>query len=326
MARVTDSDRLNLMLSLVVYLLRQDDEVPLAELAAHFKVPEPTIRRVLSDLGVSGLVGYGPDDLFELDYDRLDEGYALLLSSPIQHHTPRLSTRQAAALSAGLSFLERLPGVAGAHELEELRQILAMGAGGSIDAHVKLQPGTTGHDIAALRKAISEGVAVSCNYRDNSGAVTERTLEPVLLESRGEQWYLRAYCRLREGLRTFRVSQMHEIAVTAETIGQAAREARFDENIYTPEKSDLLVSVEADPEGFKFIRDFDPGFEIDREDAPVVRATIHVGLLDVFSREVARYGGHVRVLEPTVAREAVKNYALRLLGENPVVESGIREE
>ncbi|WP_344226733.1 helix-turn-helix transcriptional regulator [Microbacterium binotii] len=53
-------------------------------------------------------------------------------------------------------------------------------------------------------------------YGDRSGARTEREIEPLGYVESNSAWYLIAWCRLREGIRAFRVDRIHEVAVTAE--------------------------------------------------------------------------------------------------------------
>ena len=54
-------------------------------------------------------------------------------------------------------------------------------------------------------------------YSDRAGAQTHRDIEPLgYVESSGV-WYLIAWCRMRTGIRAFRVDRILDVTVTAET-------------------------------------------------------------------------------------------------------------
>ena len=55
-------------------------------------------------------------------------------------------------------------------------------------------------------------------YQDRSGSVTERTVEPAGLLGTSSGWFMVAWCRLRQGARTFRLDRMTHAARTGETI------------------------------------------------------------------------------------------------------------
>jgi predicted DNA-binding transcriptional regulator YafY len=54
-------------------------------------------------------------------------------------------------------------------------------------------------------------------YADRDGAVTQREIEPLgYVGSTAAHWYLMAWCRLRDGLRAFRIDRITSVTVTAE--------------------------------------------------------------------------------------------------------------
>jgi predicted DNA-binding transcriptional regulator YafY len=60
--------------------------------------------------------------------------------------------------------------------------------------------GATGNLAAALRT----GQVLRISYTDRDGGATEREVEPMGFVGKGDNWYLVAWCRLRNGLRAFR--------------------------------------------------------------------------------------------------------------------------
>ncbi len=65
-----------------------------------------------------------------------------------------------------------------------------------------------------IRTAILEKRLLRFDYAAYSG-MTARTVQPVLLHYRGGQWYLQAFCLLRGEFRTFKISRMSHLSLTA---------------------------------------------------------------------------------------------------------------
>ncbi|SMH45165.1 HTH domain-containing protein [Rathayibacter oskolensis] len=55
-----------------------------------------------------------------------------------------------------------------------------------------------------LAQALRTGNVLRISYLDRTGAATERDVEPMGFVGKGDDWYLIAWCRLRDGLRAFR--------------------------------------------------------------------------------------------------------------------------
>jgi proteasome accessory factor C len=62
------------------------------------------------------------------------------------------------------------------------------------------------------------------------------------------------------------------------------------------------------------IADYKPEYEISGNKA--VQVQIAIGELETLGRIVSRYGGKVRILAPESARQAVRDFAQRALGNH----------
>jgi predicted DNA-binding transcriptional regulator YafY len=69
----------------------------------------------------------------------------------------------------------------------------------------------------AIQEAITAGHVLVLHYRDRNDVVTVREVEPVAFAGSRTQWYLLAWCRLRDGGRAFRVDRILAAADTGET-------------------------------------------------------------------------------------------------------------
>ena len=59
-----------------------------------------------------------------------------------------------------------------------------------------------------IQEAITAGHVLRLDYRDRHDEVTVREVEPVAFMATRNQWYLMAWCRLREGSRAFRLDRI----------------------------------------------------------------------------------------------------------------------
>ena len=57
---------------------------------------------------------------------------------------------------------------------------------------------------SGLAAALRTGQVLRITYTDRDGGTTERDVEPMGFVGKGDNWYLIAWCRLRDGLRAFR--------------------------------------------------------------------------------------------------------------------------
>jgi proteasome accessory factor C len=301
------------MLALTGYLISNRQQ-RIEDVAKHFQVTEKEISSAAVTISLSGVGLYRPDELFFLDYDLLEEGIVDLSFAPALEAVPRLSTRQAAAIASGLAYLVELVDPADQSEITELLRILGKGALGQKDLPFMVQPVRGDADLAKARLAVAERRAIKCSYRNSTGEVSDREIEPIRLESRESNWYLRGFCRTNNEDRIFRLDRMRDITVL-EGFTQRSSHSKESEEIYAIRDTDTEVLFEVDPEAFSLIADYKPDFEIRGNKSVQVR--IPIGQLDNLGRIVARYSGKVRVLSPEVARQAVRDFVSAALGELP---------
>jgi proteasome accessory factor C len=229
---------------------------------------------------------------------------------------PRLSSRQASALAAGLVYLSSLPGLVDNSEIEELQKILASDDSTEKKKTVLIETVTRDSDLVAIREAMASGFSITCDYLNLRGETTlNRELEPLRIDSQGEVVYLRAWCPVNNDVRSFRLDRMRNAKPTANPISEAALGAELVDEIYTSSETDTVVTLEVDPEAYSLIYDFKPVEEPESVSKTVKRFKIHVGDVRNLGRVIARFGGAARVISPEIARQSVRDFALNALGE-----------
>jgi len=312
---LSGADRYNFMLALTGYLISHRQQ-KLSDLARHFEVSEKEIKSAVVTISLSGVGLYRPDELFFLDYDLLEEGIVDLSFAPTLEAVPRLSTRQAAAISSGLAFLVDLVDPADRKQIDELLEILGRGTLGTKELPFMVQPNRGDQDLALVRKGVAESRVLKCSYINSSGEVSNREIEPQLLESRDSNWYVRGFCRTNQGSRVFRLDRMRQIEIL-DSFEERSISVVVGSEIYEVRKTDTEVLFEVEPEAFGLIADYKPDYEISGNKA--VQIKIAIGELGTLGRIVSRYSGKVRVLAPETARQSVREFAQRALGNHKPV-------
>ena len=316
MAERISQDRLAFLIALVAYL-PDGDPVPVAEIAAHFGVDPEDVRGSVRLIAVSGVpgetAGYLHGDLFDIDWDALDEHDEVVLTNRVAiDDAPRLSAREAAALIAGLQTLGHLPELAGSEALAGLVAKLARGASGAPSA-VAVNAGAASPALTSLATAIASGRVVSFDYRAADGRRQRRTVDPLRIESIDADAYLRGWCHLRDAVRTFRIDRIAQLAVLEEPATHSAADIDLPEGVFSGADVDAEVTVAFDAGGVALIADYAPRSL--RIDEATGRATAVVAVAHpaIAWRLVAELPDAV-VLAPPSAREAVALRAADALG------------
>jgi predicted DNA-binding transcriptional regulator YafY len=204
-------------------------------LAQRFEVSSRTIERDLSALQQSGVPiwaepgrtgGYCLDashTLAPLGFT-VDEALAVSIALGMLSTSP---FREPA-----VSALRKVVAVMDARSLRETAELAAhvhlLGDGAGRDGTASdgaagdgtAGDGTAGDGAAAappeFARALRSGQVLRIVYRDRHGVETERDVEPLGYVGKGSDWYLIAWCRLRDGVRAFRGDRIAHAVATGE--------------------------------------------------------------------------------------------------------------
>lgn len=303
------TDRAALMLQLVPYLIGKG-EVSVAEAADEFDVTPDQMRSMVEKLTVIGLPGdrgywQMANDLFDIDWDLLDERDIIVITNSVGlERAPKLTTREAAALLAGLQLARTIPGVGDTELYTGLLAKLARGAAGT-PAEVILAPEPVDAVRDRVADALRRGVAVSFTYKAPDAAPTTRTVDPVKVHIASGQWYLQGWCHLREAMRTFHLDRVSDLELTDIPSTHAGDTAPdwFDTGT-----GDVVARVRFPEVAAPLLGDYLDRATLERSGDTVV-ATMRVADELSLRRLATRRSGVVEVLDPPGARRAVAEWA-----------------
>lgn len=307
-------DKLAFLLSLVPYLI-DHEEVTVAEAAAHFQVSETDMREAVQLIAMSGIPGesrqYQHSDLFDINWDEFEDNDRIVLTHSVAiDEAPRFSSREAAALLAGLQYLSALPENADRAALAALMNKLSRGASGPPSPY-RVAAGRADAALPPLREGLVAGHQVEFDYRDAQGRTHRRVVDPLRLDSDDESWYLRGWDHAREAVRTFRLDRMSGVRASGLPVSRAIDEIALSDVLFETSPADLTVVIEVNESALPLLGDYLPDGTRTRAGASpgMVEATIRVGHYHGLKRMVARLPGLVTVREPDDARAAVADWA-----------------
>ena len=305
-------DRLAFLLSFVPFLLERE-RIGVPDAAEHFGVDPEFVREQVRLIAVSGVPGetrqYLDGDLFDIDWGAFEDDDEVVITHPIAlDDTPRFSAREAAALIAGLQYLQALPENANRDAIGTLMAKLTRGSS-SRPLEVAVAPSSGGAALAVLGEAVGSGLQVEFDYVDGRGGHVRRRVDPLRLESVDTDWYLRGWCHLRGAIRTFRVDRMTSLVPTDLPIEHRTEELAMPERLFEGSPDDLVVDVELPRTAVALIADYLPDRVplADRGDrvATALRASHPTSI----ARLAASLAGILTVIGPPEVRAAVADRA-----------------
>ena len=317
--RLLSVDRLSFLLAFVPWLAARGHS-SVSEAAAHFGVSEELVRQTVTLVATSGRPGQSrwvdplPDEMFDIDWDAFDERDELVLTQVIDlAAAPRFSAREAAAVIAGLQYLAGLPESEGSVQIAALHDKLTRAAS---SAPAALGVASTGVDaalLAQIRSAAAAGVQLEFSYLTEQGSRERRTVDPLRVEAVDDDWYLRGWCHLREGIRTFRLDRITELTVTTTPQAEHPSELALSDTLFSPAGDEHEVVVELPTAALPLLGDFLVDAEVVELDGARARATLRVAHFHAVKRLAARMPGALRVVEPREARTLTREWATAAL-------------
>ncbi|HEY4269159.1 MAG TPA: WYL domain-containing protein [Galbitalea sp.] len=305
-------DKLTFLLSLVPFLM-DHDRISVAEVADHFGMSPEQIRDAVRLIGVSGIPGetaqYQHEDLFDISWDDFEENDQVVLTHRVAiDDSPRFSAREASALIAGLQYLSSLPEHADRAAIASLMAKLSRGASAE-PSQVTVQATETNATLALIRDSVGAGLQLEFDYLNSRGEHERRRVDPLRIESLDADWYLRAWCHLREAVRTFRLDRISNPRISAEPITHGIGDVKLPDTLFEGSAHDLIVTIDVASAAAPLLADYVPDGAVTVETDGRLRTSVRVSHYHGLKRLIASMPGVAYVVEPPEARRAVEEWA-----------------
>lgn len=195
MAKVS---RLARLIDLVPYI-SQHQGISIENLAAKFKVSKAEIEKDLWLLYMCGLPGHTPLELMEFEFE---DGYVTVRNAEELKSPRSLTQTEISTLVIGLSILEEQGSTAAGKLKEKLAD--------KLNTPISFKPSGIYKFLNEIEQAIRNNKVLKINY-----AGTVREVIPFEVYHEAENSYLRAYCKRAKDRRTFKVSRINTLEISA---------------------------------------------------------------------------------------------------------------
>jgi len=294
--------KLDRLLGITFYILNHR-RATAGDLAERFEVSRRTIYRDIDALAQAGLPLYtqkGTDGgIFLMEGYRMDSG--TLTKTELKEMLMVLQGARDVLAPPGVKVAADKLSILGAQDGPT--QIAMNFSAMPWQSHAALQ-----RSWQVFREAIETRRTVTFTYINSRGQRSHRTVEPMTLVFRGLNWYLYAFCRVKDEYRLFRLSRMLDPIANAETFTRRDREWQdhfFLEDM--PETPAELVTLQIDAKTAHKALDLFSPEELSWQEDGSIRADIRWPMGDSFDSMVLSFGPHMRVLAPDHVRAHIRD-------------------
>jgi len=287
----------------IVYLLLEKKQMTAKELAEHFEVSARTVYRDVETLSAAGIPIYmakGKGGGISLLPDFVlnkavitEEERADILSS--------LKAVQAVSVTESGTVLNKLGSLFGAQEADWIEVDFGLWGDGEKESVL----------FDLIKSAILEKKVVRFAYAATGREMKERVVEPLKLVFKASNWYLYAYCRLREDYRFFKLKRMRDVELISEKFErQSPKKILQNKNSYQSGELVKVVLKFKKEAAFRAMDDFSE-YEMQDDGSVLVSCEYMVGewLTDI----VIGYGEHCEVISPQWLRDEVEEKLCRMV-------------
>ncbi len=190
----------------IIYILISKGTVTATELAERFEVSVRTIYRDIEALSMAGIPVYTKKG---------KNGGICLMENFVLNKMLISQEEQQEILAALLSVRET--GVSEeAKTLKKLGEFFETQPVDWLDIDLSDWSGSRRQLYEEIKRAVLGRKVISFDYYGQNGGMRRRTVEPVQMVFKEYTWYLKAYCRLREDFRFFKLFRMKRLEVSEE--------------------------------------------------------------------------------------------------------------
>jgi proteasome accessory factor C len=306
---VTSAERLRRLLALVPYVVARR-AVGLAETAATFGMTE---RELIDDLNLAWCVELkSPEPYCPIDLS-YEDGLVTISQAESIARPLRLAADEASALLVALRMLAEAGGDGDAvtRLVAKIEDAAGASAAASSQLSIHIEGSNERGVPAALDAALAARRRVHLRYyvpgRDEA---TERDVDPIKLLVVEGRTYLRGWCRLAEGVRTFRLDRVLDVTVldVPAEVHEEAEPADEDAGLFRPSEADVRVELELAPAA-RWVAEYYPCESVTELGDGRLRVVVRTPDTSLFRRLALRLGEEARVIAPQELADEVRTAA-----------------
>jgi proteasome accessory factor C len=310
---VTSAERLRRLLALVPYVVARRS-VSLTETAATFGMTE---RELIDDLNLAWCVELkSPEPYCPIDLSYEDGEITISQAESIARPL-RLAADEAVTLLVALQMVAEAGGDGDAVASLMAKIEDAAGASAAASSQVQIHIDHPNGPVvpSALNRALSDGKRVHLRYyvpkRDE---VTERDVDPIGLRVIDGRSYFKGWCRLAEGVRTFRLDRVLDVEVldVPAEVPEEAKSDDGDEGLFRPSETDVRAVLDL-AAGARWVTEYYPCESVEDLGEGRLRIVLRTQDTALVRRLALRLGEEARVVAPAALADEVQTAAAAAL-------------
>lgn len=289
----------------IVFLLLSHEHMTARQLAAELYVSTRTIYRDINTLSIAGIPvtsqkGYG-GGLSLLPGFSIDKSY--FTKEEQTHIIQALQILKSARYPDAAKSLSKVAGLF-SHNLQSEWLDIDFSYWGS--------PEKERMNLSALERAIISKYIITFTYYNTSLEITHQTVEPLKLVFKSHAWYLVAYSRKKEDIRTYRMSRMRDIQITDQPFDRILPKDWSITPAYREEYHIPLFRLRfSEKIAYKVYDEFQEK-DITRLEDGKLEVTFRYQLTDWTFLYLLSFGEYVEIMEPAEARTIMKEKAAKI--------------
>ena len=289
----------------IVFLLLRHENITAKQLAEELCVSTRTIYRDINILSVAGIPvtsqkGYGGGL-------SLLQGYSLDKSYFTREEQNNIIQALQILKSSGYPDADKaLNKVAGlfSHQLQSEWLEIDFSYWGS--------PEKERNNITALERAIINKYVITFTYYNAELTVTSQIVEPLKLVFKSHAWYLVAYSKRKNDIRTYKMSRIRELRITNQLFERKLPEDFSITPVYKEEyNTPVFILHFSEKIAYKVYDEFQEKYIKKLEDG-TLEVTFRYQLSDWTFLYLLSFGEYLEIIEPVEARNLLREKAQKI--------------
>jgi len=276
----------------IVYLLLEKEATTAKELAEHFEVSVRTIYRDIDILSTAGIPVY----------TNKGKGGGISLLDNFVLDKSILSEEEQNQIIFALQSLEKLDKNSEKKALEKMSRLFHKEARNWIEIDFSNWDNEN-KKFERIKQAILNRQVIEFTYFNSYGEERKRQVEPLQIWFKDKAWYIKAYCRIKQDYRIFKIARIREIEILEETFERELPK-ELDKKPYEIKFISLELEISKE-KAYRVYDEFEKESITQKEDGNFI---IHVDYPenDWVYEYILSFGEYIKVIAPEYAKDIVK--------------------
>ncbi len=281
----------------IVYILLNKNYITARELAEHFEVSVRTIYRDIDVLCQAGIP----------IYTSKGKGGGIGLLDNFVLNKSVLSKQEQEEIISALQGLNATNYPDLNQVLSKMSSLFGTKQNNWIEVDYSDWSDSQKETFNLIKTAVLQKKVLQFDYYSTYGEKTSREAEPLQLWFKNRTWYLKAYCRNKSDMRTFKLNRMKNLKVTNEAFirEMPAGQQLLQENMPLPEAVTVKMRISAS-QAYRVYDEFNESLVEKKEDGSFL-VTFSFPEDEWVYGYILSFGNYAEVLEPARVRGIIKN-------------------